>query len=311
MIQTTNNAKDFFERNTEPIYIYGAGNSGYWVSYYMEKCHIDWEGCIDIGARESDCYMYGKKIVHPSELKKCNEKIRIIVAIGQAEDALATLHWYADSNKILCLVPFYKDQVSQKEKTYDINKMLSYFRNRLLMCEYPTFISNTCSAGFAYKVLGLNFSSPTINTGIRPIDFLKFCKNLSEYMEYDMQFSHWTLRQGERIPVGKVKDIDILFPHSDNVENSILYWNRLKEAINWNNIIFIMNDNWFNIPYQIAKEFCDFPNKHMLILKSSMYNNDMKGLIYADKNCQTLHDRSVAIEDWFDFLGWVNGEFEI
>ena len=311
MIQTTNNAKEFFEKNNEPIYIYGVGNPGYWVTYYMQKCNIRYEGYIDKAVTTDDCYMSGKRIIHPKELKAyTNGKIRVIVAIGKPEEAVEELHWNADKNDILCLVPFYLDH-NRRCKQYDINKMLSYFRRKLIAGDPPAFISNSCDAGWAYRGLGLNLASPTIDVAISPEDFLKMCKAPHEYLECEMSFSNWTLfLNGMRRPVGKVNDIEVVFGHSDNAEESIMYWNRLKDAINWNNLIYIMDDAWRNVSYQVAKEFCNLPVKHLLLLRNSMYSDcNMNGMIYV--NHGHFHLREVAIENWFDLVGWVNGEFEL
>ena len=55
MIEVTNNARSFFGESDTPIYIYGAGNPGQWVSEYMERCHMEYEGFIDKAAGAEDC----------------------------------------------------------------------------------------------------------------------------------------------------------------------------------------------------------------------------------------------------------------
>ena len=89
-----------------------------------------------------------------------------------------------------------------------------------------------------------------------------------------------------------------------------MYWNRKKETVNRNELIYIMSDDVASVPYQLVKEFSQFPVKHMVVLRNGVYTN-MKGLLFAtNSNTGHFHMRNYALENWFDLLGWVNGEFE-
>ena len=57
------NSFDAFFDNLGDIFIYGAGNCGYWIGYYMEKCGIDFQGYIDKDAplMTSGYSCYGKE----------------------------------------------------------------------------------------------------------------------------------------------------------------------------------------------------------------------------------------------------------
>lgn len=50
MITTINNVTEFIERERGLIFIYGAGNLGYWVGKYMHLCGIKFKGYLDKGA---------------------------------------------------------------------------------------------------------------------------------------------------------------------------------------------------------------------------------------------------------------------
>lgn len=311
MIQVTNDVGDFLENKEGRLLIYGIGNPGRWVSTYMMKCGIEWDAYVDQVAKGmDDVYLWGKRIMHPQELAKYEkEPLRIIVAVEKQNEVLADLQWYVPDNDILCLVAFYKDPIIEN-KTYDINKMLSYFRSKLITDDLPTIISNSCNAGFIYRALGRLPLSPTVNVGIYPQDFIKICRDPHGYLDEEIVFDHYTCFEGRRVPVGKIKDIEVNFVHSESAENAIKNWNTTKKWIHWDNLIFVMSDDTDNIPYQIVEEFCDIPQKHLCVLKSVLYSNTrMNGIIHVPHD--HFHMRNSAIENWFDILGWINGEFEI
>lgn len=309
MLQVTSDAKKFFQDNTDVIYIYGAGNPGHWVAEYMSKCNINFEGFIDKGVSTDDCFLHGKRIIHPQRLHSLGHKfLKIIIAVGKPKEVLAELPWYVKDIDVLCLVPIYKDFID-KNQIYDINRFLGYFRKQLITTELPTILSNSCNAGFIYRALGETMISPTINISIQPEEFMKICRNPREYLSQDIVFDHWTLFYGRRNPVGRIKDVEVVFAHSDDAEESVRRWNKLRKWINWERMIYILSNEAAMIPYQIAKEFCALPTKHLLIIKDNMYSNsELGGAIYV--NHAHFHIRDSAIENWFDLLGWINGEYE-
>lgn len=320
MIQTTNDANGFFADNKDPIYIYGAGNPGRWVAEYMLRCEMDFEGFIDKAVNTDDCIIYNKKIIHPSALHGYgNTRLKIVIAIGSPNEALADLHWFAKNNNLICLLPLYrhylldKEDISKDNKSiYNINLLLSYFRNQLIKGEIPTIISNTCIGGEMYQSLGLNMVSPTVNTYIHPKDFIKICKMPKEYFSEDLVFDHWTLTRYGRRPVGKIKDVEIQLVHSINAEWSITLWNRARKWVNWEKLVYVMDDTFDMIPYPIVKEFCELPEKHLCVLMRNVYmNGKLNGAIYLNKECSWNHAFDSAVENWFDLLGWINDEYEI
>lgn len=310
MMQVTNNAKNFFEKHTSPIYIYGCGNYGKWIASYMQRCHMEFEGFIDKKVSMPNCFLYGKKIIHPDALPALGQtKIRIIIATLKSNEILEKLSWYTENINMLCMLPLYKEPISDTMK-YDINKFLSFFRAKLIPEEIPTIFSDRCTAGIIYRALGKNMISPTINTEISKEDFLKICKNPRYYFEEDMVFGYWTICQFGTKFVGKIKDVEVLFGHTEDVSQAISRWNKMRKWINWDNIIYIMTDGRSMIPYQLAKEFCSLKDKHLLLMENNLYiSRELQGGMFV--NHKHFHDRNTVIEDWFDLVGWINGEFEI
>lgn len=309
MIRTTNNAKQFFEEEqADATYIYGAGNPGQWVAKFMGRCGMDFDGFVDRAVTTDDCFVLGKRILHPKRLQGFQGKrIKLVIAILNPKEALADLA-LLDCCSLLCLVPIYKDFI-RCDQRYDINKLLSYFRGKLLKGEMPTILSNTCNAGFIYRYLNGTMISPTINTGIPAAwDFIKLCKSPDVYLREDIRFDHWTLFEGERVPVGKVKDIEVLFAHSEDAGQAMRTWNKLRQWVNWAKMIFIMEDiEGFPIPYEAGKEFCALPGKHLLLKRDNLcISPDWNGIIHVEHS--NFHVRDSAVENWFDLVGWLNGE---
>lgn len=308
MISVTNNAKKFFEEEASTVYIYGAGDYGKWVARFMQRCNMDFEGFIDkCTPKKEDCYILGKKMMHPSDLKILDQtRLRIIIASLAANEMLADLVWYTENKDVLCMVPIYNDLIPGV-KRYDINKFLSYFRAKLITVKVPTIFSNRCTAGFIYRALGETMISPTIDTGISPEDFLKICRNPKDYFSEDMVFGYSTIRYNKIRTVGRVKDIEVLFAHTDDGSQAIRRWNKMRKWIDCDRLVFVMSDEISMISCQIAEEFCSMKQKHLLLMQNVFYNGkNLKGCMFV--NHRHFHDRDRVIESWFDLVGWVNGD---
>ncbi|WP_034445635.1 hypothetical protein [Butyrivibrio sp. AE2032] len=91
--------------------------------------------------------------------------MRVIAAISDPYTVVKELHSLDHSYEIICLVPEYEDFITPDKIVVDINKMLSYFRSKLLIGELPSIISNSCIAGFMYNMLGIQ-SMGTLVEGV-------------------------------------------------------------------------------------------------------------------------------------------------
>lgn len=317
MISVTNDTKAFFEDESAPIYIYGAGYYGTWTAWFMQKCSIDFEGFIDKAVDRDGVFVLGKKIVHPEMLRTLPKmRLRLIIATYQTDEVLTELSGYVENIDVLCMVPIY-ESLTSGEKRYDINKFLSYFRAKLIRVEIPTIVSDRCTAGLIYRALGKGMLSPTINTGITAEDFIKICKNPKEYLSEEMVFSCWTkIPGGMIVPVGRIKDVEVAFAYEVDEIQAIQRWNRMRRWINWNDIIYIMSSMRsksiipYHLPHRLAEEFCSLKEKHLLLMRDPLYlDKNLSGCVCV--NHSHFHDSDRVIESWFDLLGWINGEYEI
>ncbi len=311
MIQTINDTEKFMEDGNDAIYIYGAGNCGKWTGRFMQKCNIDFEAFIDKAAKR-DCFLYGKKVIHPRRLPMSagKSRIKIIVANAKPWDTIADLHYYADNCNMLCLIPVYGNV--EGWQTVNVNKMLGYFRRQLITTELPTIIANSCAAAVIYSALASPRLSPTIDLNIEPEDFLKICKTPKEYLSEDIKFDHWSISgSGGMAPIGRIKDVEIIFSHASDADEAVNAWNRRRQRINWDNLVYIMeDDNYSRIlkaTDEVEKEFNALSEKHLRILcKRYGADPERTNAIYIQDNYFYRHD--FVMENWFDLVAWINKE---
>lgn len=132
---------------------------------------------------------------------------------------------------------------------FSIEKYIALKRNT------PTIIASNCWGGIVYNQLGLEFKSPFINMFEEHEDYIKILKNLSYYMDCDLEFIREGLDNisGQVYPIVKCDDVYLHFNHYRTYEDALECWNRRKKRINWDNL-FVM---FFEDNERRAKEFAD------------------------------------------------------
>lgn len=63
-------------------------------------------------------------------------------------------------------------------------------KSRRLVNQDFSLFCNNCTGGVILHDLNLRFKSPTINLNIQPKDFIKFVRNLKEYMRCELEEIH-------------------------------------------------------------------------------------------------------------------------
>lgn len=313
MIRTTTDTREFIENHNAPIFIYGAGNPGSWVARYMKRCGIGVVSFLDkCCLRETDreVRVEGIKVFHPAVLEKYRGRcVRIVIAVHDVGSALAELHWCGEENELYCLLP-YCLSVDGEGKQYDINGMLAYFRSKLLVKKVPTILSNQCDAGMIYHMLGVRRESPLINLIFKGEDFIRLCKEPQKYLERDMEEDGYSVINGRCYPCGKINDISVILRHDLTAEKGVERWKRLKDRVDYSDMIFILSDAAGALSWKEQQDFLNLPGKKLLILTHSLYGMraaQMKDVLYLEKDCFVNFDE--ACENYFDILGWINGEF--
>ncbi|MBR3622627.1 MAG: DUF1919 domain-containing protein [Selenomonadaceae bacterium] len=320
MLRLTNNTKDFIENHQSPIIVYSAGNAGYWTGVFLKKCSVDFLGFLDKSVTKEPVYYDGKLLYHPGKLWEFrHQALRIILPLTQYNEVITELLFSAQKYDLdlLCLVPRYR-RITENNKTmhYNINVMFGYFREKLLKYPQgkpPTILSNTCSAGYMYKALGLPLSSPTINVGINSLDFVNLCKNLKHYMEIPMEKMYFARvfpmpnNGAVYCPAGKIDDAEILFAHETDLEKAKNSWNILRENLNYDDVTCIFSDRFGAISPDVMKDFSNLPMRKIFLYYQ-------RPPVFIDKdilveNGNAIHDIYTVLENTFDILGFFNKPF--
>lgn len=121
-----------------------------------------------------------------------------------------------------------------------------------------TIITDDCWGGYVYNYLGLEFSSPLINTFWDKDEYARFIQEPLFYLQTDLvMIRDGDLRKGIW-PVGRLgefgKYVQIQFVHSVDFHEAEQQWNRRKKRINQNNILVKMG---FGVSDKNVKTYID------------------------------------------------------
>jgi uncharacterized protein (DUF1919 family) len=306
--------KSFFEDENGEIIIYGAGNAGYWTGYYLNKCSIDFLFYLDRNPEKNETLCNGHHIYTINKLRDYSKKfLRMVITPKVYKEILADLLWldHLWELDILCIIPQYKDLMVDAD-IYNINRFLGYFRRKLIKGDTPTIICNTCAGGMIYESLGMPLLSPTINVGIKDDDYIKLCMNLQHYMNCEIKLKGWEKRTrtfGSQAawPVGIVDDIEIMFAHANSEKDALERWDLLRERINWDRIIFVMEEYGYRRPVS-KKAFDDFAKLEgkKLFAQGSYYYDYFENKPSYILATEAANRREPAIENFFDLVEWMN-----
>ena len=311
MIKLTNDVKAFMEKEQGDLILYGAGNSGYWIGFYMDRCGINYLYYIDKNVGHADALFNGHRVFPMHKLKQLDGKhIRIVITPKVYGEIITELMLEETRLKLdaTLFVPISMD-VTLGYKRYNINHFLGYFRRRLLKRDFPTIISNNCLAGFIYDAFDMPLLSPTINMGFEPEDFIEFCENFDYYIDLEM------------VEIGRTRDVENPNHHLDFItgqigdvravfignDHPVDRWNMMRTRINRDRILFIMTNQLGevqSVPISVVKRFKNLDREHLYIDQYNGYLCDDENSIYMPK--KYLNERESAIENYFDLLGWLN-----
>lgn len=110
-----------------------------------------------------------------------------------------------------------------------------------------TIISNNCWAGICYEYYGLPKLSPTIGLYFFADDYIRFVENIREYLNTNLEMitayeskykDELIARKQQHVPIGRLKDVDIVFLHYKNALDAKKKWHRRLERVNWDNMIY-------------------------------------------------------------------------
>ena len=313
MLTATNDPKQFFEKTVGDIFIVTAGNSAYWISYYMKKSNVPLSGYIDNVQREGELFN-GVPIYNLNVVGRYvgGGNLRLIIPIPKFEDCVKDFTLMAEKYNIniICLIPVYKTSLKVE---YNINRMLGYFRRKYLTGNIPTILANDCSGSRISEFLGFKDISPTMNSSMQYEDFIKFCQNSSKYLNEPLENMHFVrffvdyphnVSHDNDIAFN-LDDIEIIFVHDKDTEKLKERWDFLRTHINQKRFVYLLAERWGVIPGDIVKKFSELEgSKLFLLTKPNFYGNVLKNC--STMNWHDLYRLDCPIENSFDLLGWIN-----
>jgi len=116
------------------------------------------------------------------------------------------------------------------------------------------------------------YLSPTVNLFFYAPCYLKFASRLDHYLQQELRFkSESSYAKGQqthqrfgRYPIGVLDDIEIHFMHYDSEDDALEKWNKRKQRINRDNIIFAFTDRDL-CTYELMQQFDDLPGAKILL----------------------------------------------
>lgn len=190
------------------------------------------------------------------------------------------------------------------------------YRKRLKNTNF-TIISNDCTAGCMCKDLKVRMNSPTRNFYFNADDYIKFCQNLEYYLSllpeiYQGGYNGY----GKEFLMASLGDLKLFLVHYHSVEQCAEEWERRRERVNRDNLIFLMNDRNFCTEEHI-KAFDELPFEHKVCLTHIRYPQYKSALyIPGSENDSCLKPLMDYVHPWyveryydrFDFVAWLNGD---
>lgn len=209
--------------------------------------------------------------------------------------------------------------VRKVKVVFHVNKMRRKLRNRDF-----SIISQNCLGGVVYHMLGLPFTSPTINMFIEDENFLKLVSNLKHYMSIEPEpLADPYVDPVDRTvkyPKIRIDDIEICCLHFKNCAEAINAWNKRRNRINFENILVIAN-SWnmhgnktlikkiLNTGYRtICFTFGDYTEANCIQLNDDFWQLDARGIIRPNITDYKPNSYKRYFEDYIDIIDWINGD---
>ncbi len=192
------------------------------------------------------------------------------------------------------------------------NRLGSKKRGRKIRTNY-TLISNNCWAGLTYEYLDKEFISPTIGCYFMASDYLKFISNLKYYMKCDLEFIETneskyyeylnSIGQSSVI-IGKLDDVEVIFLHYSSFDEACIKWNKRKERIDYEHIIYKFNDqNLCN--EEDLKKFNDLNLENKICFTAKKYNYNGFIQLKKYKNKPFVKDDVYSYHKYFDIVKYI------
>lgn len=203
-------------------------------------------------------------------------------------------------------------------KLYDKN--IGKIKKRKLKVNDFTIISNNCFGGNFYRKNAMPYLTPTCGLFFMGEEYIKFIYDLDKYLngsliEISIEKSKYRdylkMIQYDGV-LGKIDDLEICFLHYKDFKEASEKWNRRKERINKDKIIYKFNDqNLCN--YELLKKFDEFDAKHKICFTAKKYPelNTIQLKKYKDNIFVLSDSKSNDYKSEFNMYKYINNSFKI
>ncbi|HKM35338.1 MAG TPA: DUF1919 domain-containing protein [Lachnospiraceae bacterium] len=174
---------------------------------------------------------------------------------------------YSDMRKIIRLLKWDDDRLINGNvfflPQFDFSLYLRVKESKV------SIITNQCWGGYTYHSLDMKFYSPFINLFMNNEDYLKLMNDFNWYMEQPLVYLKelYEINLKRNYPVAQLGDITLHMNHYLNFEEALTAWNKRKNRINYNNLLFVMRID----ELQEAKVFAESSPKYKIGFSNKPY----------------------------------------
>lgn len=177
-----------------------------------------------------------------------------------------------------------------------------------------TIISNNCWAGHVYRYYGLPYNTPTIGLFFFAADYIKFVYNLRFYINHEITFirreeslySKYLEDSNINCPIGKIEDIEVIFLHYSTEEEARDKWERRKNRICWDNIVFKMSEQ-NQCERSHIEQFDRLPGKRKFVFVSKDYSIESQVIYYGYENVGEVKNDTARFRRYIDLNSYISG----
>lgn len=180
-----------------------------------------------------------------------------------------------------------------------------------------TIIANTCIAGIMYHKLGKKFLSPTINLWMEDEDFIRFVRNLDDYLSQPLRFVNGI----DATPTAFCGDVLIHFNHYKTNNEAETKWNERKLRINKHNLFIICSDRTnpetgHVISHEDMLSLKEVPCRGKVVFSVRKYD-DIDYIVPLPQDSageyvnEYMYDKTKCLQRWrwetaWDWVRWLN-----
>ena len=192
-------------------------------------------------------------------------------------------------------------------------KTIGNFNNKRLKNKDISIISNNCWGGIFCRNNNLQYLSPTCGLFFIGKEYIKFIYNMRYYLKKNLNFISindskyydYLKKIQYKGLIGKLDDLEICFLHYNSEDEAIEKWNRRKERINYNKIIYKFNDQNM-CTYEDLKKFNEFKANNKICFTAKKYEEFDTIQVKEYEKYEYVLDDIKSYKKYFNFYKFIN-----